>query len=317
MLVFMQTNTQFRSATLEEETILWHSLWKSWRKIRRQAYKLFRVNNTEELLGLVKSNRLSRKEFLSKIRRYVEISQQDIDEVKILRNNGVRIISIFDDTYPTELTKMKNPTERIYPPLILYHIGTLINFNKKIHVAIVGTRRCSKKGYEFAKKLGETLASKGYVIVNGLAKGIDHAATIGALNANGFVVGVRPWLDVIDKPPRYLIGILRKLLQKGCVISENAFKEEPHKWVKMQFQLRNRIIAGMSQIIVIVEARKPGGSMHQIEYALKRGKQVLIWSPKAKYHREFVKAHEEFVKMGAIRYETIDDAVSHIEKNIV
>ena len=85
----------------------------------------------------------------------------------------------------------------------------------------------------------------------------------------------------------------------------------------MQFQLRNRIIAGMSHVVVIVEARKPGGSMHQIEYALKRRKPVLIWKLKTGYHQEFVRAHEEFVRRGAREYETIDDVLEYIENKLL
>ena len=300
-----------------QDSVLWHVLWKSWGKIRSRVYSLLRVRNIEELLGLVSSGRLSKEEFLSRVRKYLMISPRDLEEVDFLRSNGVRIISIFDDVYPVELVRIRKPTERIYPPLVLYHVGVFIGFNERVHVAIVGTRKCSKEGYDFALRLGKALASKGYVVVNGLARGIDYAATIGTLDANGVVVGIRPWLDAIDKPPRYLVGILGKLLEKGCIISENAFKKDTPSWVRMQFQLRNRIIAGISHVVVIVETRKPGGSMHQIEYALKRKKPVLIWKLKARYNREFIRAHKEFVRRGAKEYKTIDDVLDYVENNII
>jgi len=299
-----------------QETILWHVLWKSWNKLRNRIYSLFRVNNIEELLGLLISAKLTKDEFLSKVKKYLNPTPEDYKEVNLLISMGIKIISIFDDVYPVELIKMKNPSEHIYPPLILYHVGSFIDFNNKILIAVVGTRRCSKEGYNFAFELGKALSSKGYVIVNGLARGIDYAATIGALKTKGVVIGVRPWLDVIDTPPKYLTGILNEILDRGCIISENAFKRDLIPWIKMQFQLRNRIISGLSHLVVIVEARKPGGSMHQIEYALKRKKPVLIWKLKTKYNTEFVRAYKEFIKLGAKEFETIDDVLSYIEQNI-
>ncbi|MEX0569618.1 MAG: DNA-processing protein DprA, partial [Candidatus Njordarchaeota archaeon] len=259
---------------------------------------------------------LSGDEIISKAKKYLRVSPKDIEEINFLRSKGVRIISIFDDLYPAELVRMRNLTERIYPPLLLYHIGAFIDFNKKTHVAIVGTRNCSREGYNFALRLGEALSSEGYIVVNGLARGIDYAATLGALKADGVIVGVRPWLDVVDRPPQYLLGIIGKILENGCIISENAFKKDISSWIRMQFQLRNRIIAGISHVVVIVEARKPGGSMHQIEYALKRRKPVLIWKLKTRYNKEFVRAHKEFVRMGATEYETIDDVLDYIKNNI-
>jgi len=115
-------------------------------EMRSRVYSLLRVGNIEELLGLAVSGKLSGEEFLSRVRKYLRISPEDLEEAGFLSSNGVRIISIFDDVYPDELVRMRNLTERIYPPLILYHVGAFIDFNKRIHVAIVGTRKCSKGG---------------------------------------------------------------------------------------------------------------------------------------------------------------------------
>ena len=151
-----------------------------------------------------------------------------------------------------------------------------------------------------------------YMFIIGV-DGIDLASTTGALEYGGKVVEVRPWMDC-DKIG-YGKDLIPRIMERGCFISENYDKRGNTKWVKTQFQLRNRIISGMSKAVIIIEARPKGGSMRQIEYALKRGKPVLIWKPVTS-DQEIHKAYRIYVRRGAIPFNDIHELKEKLWKII-
>lgn len=220
-----------------------------------------------------------------------------------MEKKKISIISVFDKDYPEELLNMKEITENIYPPLILYHKGTLKNLNEAPCIAVVGTRRCSDAGFLMAKNIGKLIAKMKFILVTGFAKGIDTGATQGAIEANGKVIEVRPWIDPIG--PAYNRDLIPKILKNGCFIAENFKMRNNSSWIKMQYQLRNRIISGISKLVIIVEARPKGGSMHQVEYALKRKKPVLIWKPQN--NTEFREAYRTYTSQGAKSFKTLEE----------
>ena len=139
-------------------------------------------------------------------------------------------------------------------------------------VAIVGTRRCTPTGRSVAMELGSGLASAGVTVVSGLALGIDGAAHRGALAAQGApVVGVvGSGLDVVY--PRGNRDLWDAVGEAGTLLGEAPLGAEPEGW---RFPARNRLLAALADVVVVVESKRAGGSMHTVEEAIRRGVTVM------------------------------------------
>lgn len=139
-------------------------------------------------------------------------------------------------------------------------------------VAIVGTRKCTQYGAEVAFELGRDLAANGVCVVSGLARGIDGAAHAGALDARVAppVAVVANGLDLVY--PAANRALWRRVADTGAVLSETPLGVRPEAW---RFPARNRIIAGLSDVVVVVESHQEGGSMHTVTEATARAIPVL------------------------------------------
>lgn len=138
-------------------------------------------------------------------------------------------------------------------------------------VAVVGTRAATPHGLDDAVAIGAALAREGVVVVSGMAIGIDGAAHRGALDAGGAVVGVvATGLDV-EYPRRHSL-LYRRVREQGAVVSEVAFGTRP---TRARFPVRNRIIAGLADAVVVVEATLKGGARITADLALDYGRPVL------------------------------------------
>lgn len=162
------------------------------------------------------------------------------------------------------------------PPAVLFATGHLDCLAVPT-VAIVGTRNSTHPGREFAAELGADLAAAGVAVVSGLALGIDGAGHLGALRAlcAGNVVGrpvgvVASGLDIAY--PRRHADLHARVASAGLLLSETPLGQRPAPW---RFPARNRIIAGLSDAVVVVESRSAGGSMLTVAEALDRGVPVL------------------------------------------
>lgn len=178
---------------------------------------------------------------------------------------GLRILTIQDAEYPGRL-------QNIYdPPCLLYVKGRLPAIDEEAAVAVVGTRDCTPYGVTCAEKLGYGLASGGAVVVSGLAKGIDAAASRGALRAGGVTVGVvGNGLDVhYPYESRYLY---EDIAAAGALLSEYPPGTEP---AGVHFPARNRIISGLSLATLVVEAPECSGALITAETALEQGRDVF------------------------------------------
>jgi DNA processing protein len=144
-------------------------------------------------------------------------------------------------------------------------------------VAVVGTRRCTPEGLSVAYELGRDLAAAGVTVVSGLALGIDGAAHGGALAARrplaAPTVGVAAsGVDVVY--PRRHRALWSEIGRWGAVVSETAPGSPAQAW---RFPARNRIIAGLAQVVVVVESHLRGGSWHTVDAALEAGKEVAAF----------------------------------------
>ena len=178
---------------------------------------------------------------------------------------GLRILTIQDAEYPGRL-------QNIYdPPCLLYVKGRLPAFDEEAAVAVVGTRDCTPYGIACAEKLGYGLTGGGAVVVSGLAKGIDAAASRGALRAGGVTVGVvGNGLDVhYPYESRYLY---EDIAAAGVLLSEYPPGTEA---AGSHFPARNRIISGLSLAPLVVEAPERSGALITAETALEQGRDVF------------------------------------------
>ncbi len=156
------------------------------------------------------------------------------------------------------------------PPSQLYVRGNPALLERR-RVAIIGTRQCTAYGRNVARRMGAELAEAGVVVISGLAIGIDGAAHEGALAADGAPIGVvATGLDVVY--PRRHVTLWDQVGRRGLLLSEAPPGRSADRW---NFPKRNRIIAALAEIVVVVESAAKGGSMHTVEAAIARGVDVM------------------------------------------
>jgi DNA processing protein len=156
-------------------------------------------------------------------------------------------------------------------PAVVLLEGSAPEVLARPRVAIVGTRSASVHGLADARHLGAFLAGCGVTVVSGLAIGIDAAAHVGALDAGGGVVGVvATGLDVVY--PRRHVVLFERVRGAGVLLSETGFGVGANRF---RFPVRNRIIAALADVVVVVEATLRGGARITAEAALEYGRTVL------------------------------------------
>jgi len=179
--------------------------------------------------------------------------------------NNVSLICAGDFNYPGRLRNIK-----AYP-VVLYYKGTLLNLDEHLCVGMVGTRDMSDYGKFTAYNLSAELALCGAVIVSGMAKGIDSASHKGALAAHGFTAAVLGC--GIDRCyPSENRRLMDAIIEKGVVFTEYPPGTEP---AGKNFPQRNRIISGLSQAVVVVEAPLGSGALITAKAALSQGRQLF------------------------------------------
>ena len=178
---------------------------------------------------------------------------------------NLRILTFQDAEYPGRLKNIYDP------PCLLYVKGRLPVFDEEVAVTVVGTRSCTPYGEVCAEKLGYGLTNGGAIVVSGLAKGIDAAATRGALRAGGVTVGVvGNGLDVhYPYESRYLY---EDVAAAGVLLSEYPPGTEP---AAAHFPARNRILSGLSLATLVVEAPERSGARITAETAMEQGRDVF------------------------------------------
>ncbi len=161
-----------------------------------------------------------------------------------------------DDRFPQQLTELDGRM-----PPVLYGRGeveVLIRLRRQETVTIVGSRRASAYGLEAARELGHLLAAAGLVVVSGMAFGIDSAAHEGALAAGGTTVAVLAGGPDVPYPPSKR-GLHRRIIAAGgAALAEQPPGASPTKWA---FPARNRIMAALAEMTIVVEAAEPSGSL--------------------------------------------------------
>ncbi|GIU95407.1 MAG: DNA polymerase [Gaiellaceae bacterium] len=178
----------------------------------------------------------------------------------------IRRIRRADPTFPALLAAIHDPPSALF----LRGSGSPTLLSEP-SVAVVGARSCSSYGRAVGRMLGRELARAGLVVVSGLARGIDGEAHRGALEAGGTTVAVLGCGVDRDYPAAHA-ELARRICERGLVVSEYEPGVEPAPW---RFPARNRIIAGLAQATVVVEARERSGALITADFALEEGREVL------------------------------------------
>lgn len=186
------------------------------------------------------------------------------DEIKaVMSESGMWQVSPEDDAYPALLRQIAGPPE------VLYVRGELPSGKC---VAIVGSRRDTRYGRQQAFAIAKELAQNGVTVVSGMARGIDTAAHEGALAGGGKTVAVLGCGADVCYPPENKVLMENILYSGGAVISEYPPGTQP---LPYHFPLRNRIISGLSDALLLIEARLKSGTNSTVNYALDQGRDVF------------------------------------------
>lgn len=174
-----------------------------------------------------------------------------------------RKITGSDPEYPNRLKEIKSPPKELY-------IKGRLPDEKVLSVAIVGARECSPYGRRMAQEIGAELARAGIQIISGMARGIDGAAQGGALSAGGATFAVLGCGVDICYPSEHR-KLYESLQKEGGILSELSPESPP---LPQHFPARNRIISGLSDVVLVIEAREKSGSLITADLALEQGKDV-------------------------------------------
>lgn len=179
---------------------------------------------------------------------------------------NIRLLPISDAAYPGRLRNTPDA------PVLLYYKGILPDWDSVPFIGVVGTRKASAYGLQVAHQMGSQIAQSGGLLVSGGASGIDTAAMQGALDAGRPIIGILGCgVDVAY--PRHNRKLFETVVQEGCLISEYPPETKGMPW---HFPARNRIISGISNGTLIVEAPKVSGALITARYALEQGRDVFV-----------------------------------------
>ncbi len=194
-------------------------------------------------------------------------TKHDIDPnafVEKMIKKGINYVSCEDNEYPGRL---KNIYDK---PIGLFYAGKLPPENIPC-VGVIGARECSFYGEEVAELLGENLGNYGIPVISGMARGIDSVSQLGALEGGGTSYAILGGgVDVVY--PRESRALYERLKTSGGIISEYPIGSEPQK---LNFVRRNRLISGLSDTLVVVEAKSKSGTLTTVDFALEQGKDVV------------------------------------------
>ena len=185
---------------------------------------------------------------------------------KYLKKHNIELITIKDKEYPEKLRNID------HPPICFYCFGNKKLLNQK-SIAIVGSRECSDYGKNMALAFAYLLAKNKVTVISGLAKGIDSAAHIGTLQAKGKTITViGTGIDLVY--PKENKDLMKKIIENdGLIISEYPIGTKPNK---ENFPRRNRIISGLSDGVLVIEAGEKSGALITVDHALEQGKNIYV-----------------------------------------
>ncbi|HTW96447.1 MAG TPA: DNA-processing protein DprA [Candidatus Methylomirabilis sp.] len=204
-----------------------------------------------------------------------------------LEEEKIQTVSLEEDEYPALLKEI------FYPPFLLYYKGDFSLINKKC-LAVVGARKCTYYGQQVIEKIIPPLVKNNLVIVSGLAVGIDSLAQLETLKVGGKTIAILgSGINQNSIYPAQNLTLAENIIEAGgAIVSEFSPGTPP---LKQNFPQRNRIIAGLAQATLVVEANEKSGSLITARFALEEGREVMavpgnIFSPASSGPNNLIKS---------------------------
>ena len=233
------------------------------------------------------------KKYRENLNKYIEYMEKE----------KINIITQDDIEYPDKLKQIYDS------PMYLFTKGN-VNLLKRKSIAIVGSRFWTNYGKTIAKSLAEDLVKNNIIIVSGLAKGIDSFSHIGTLKKEESTIAVLG-SSHDNIYPKENINLANKIIEKnGLIVSEYVIGS---KLVKYNFPARNRIISGISDGILVIEAKEKSGALITVDFALEQGKDVF--AVPGNINNSFSKGSNQIIKEGAKLVCSVDDILQEFLNN--
>ncbi len=217
------------------------------------------------------------------------------DLLKVIKDKGIDSINFYNNKYPN---KLKN---QIDAPAVLFYKGNIERLNKNLSVGIIGARNCSIYGRNAAAIISKEISAYNINIISGMARGIDACAHKASVENKGYTCAVLgSGVDVVY--PRENKKLYENILENGCVISEFLPGTMP---LSRNFPIRNRIISGLSDLIIVVEAAEKSGSLITAGLALEQGKDIV--AVPGSIFSEISKGTNKLIRDGAYPFTNFED----------
>jgi len=228
---------------------------------------------------------------------YIKIEELAVEECKSIKD--IHVCTIYDIDYPISLLQYEDA------PFGIFYKGNISMVNEKKNISIVGSRKCTRYGIDVTNSMVEQLGPYEINIVSGMAKGIDSVAHRAAIKNNINTIAVLgSGIDVIYPKENY--RLYHEVLENsGCIISEFPLGTPP---LSRNFPMRNRIISGMCELLVVTEGGEKSGTLITVGAALEQGKNIIV-VPGSIFSSES-KGTNKLIKDGAYVYTDIEDVLN-------
>ncbi len=254
----------------------------------RRLISMLRSSPGRDELG-----RLLRKKISPPDRRLAE------KQLRFSERKNCGAITISDRGYPSLLRETTNP-----PPVIFYSGDK--EALRMPSFCVVGSRIASRRGKAFAREIAFELGTRGFLVISGMARGIDSMVHEGALESGGrtcAVIGCG--IDIVYPPENVALSV--EIISNGVIISEFPPGTPP---LRHNFPRRNRIMSGLSQGVLVVEAGVKSGAMNTAQWAAEQGREV--YAVPGPVDEESSRGPHRLIREGASLVESIDDIISSL-----
>lgn len=235
--------------------------------------------------------------------RHFSMTYNVKEEYERLEQSGVRLVVEGDRKYPQRLGKIPDA------PYALYYAGALPGKEQRT-VAVIGARDCSEYGRYMAKQFGTALAKAGIGVISGMARGVDGISQQAALQAGGYSLAVFGCGIDICYPAEHR-QLYEKLWERGGVCSEYPLGTEPRATL---FPPRNRIISGLADAVLVIEAREKSGTLITVDMALEQGREVYTLPGRAT--DPLSRGCNRLIKQGAGLVESPEELLENLQQSL-
>lgn len=262
--------------------------------------RLYRVESRELSVFMNQESVFNQADYRNLIASRPTFSQYQA-KVQQLNENQIEVITFSDPDYPEELKEIYDA------PLLLYVTGRRWPWSTAL--AIVGSRQCTAYGRQMAHFFASRCAEQGICIVSGLARGIDRAAHEGALAVGGKTLAVVGH-GLAYAYPKENRELYRQIRKQGLILSEESYETKPHPSL---FPKRNRLISGLCQAVMVIEAGERSGSLITSDFALEQGRDVFAIP--GRLTDELSRGTNQLIKNGAKLITNVDDLLEELKVN--